>query len=251
MTAVVASAGAGPQPKAKVFISYARKDVAFADRLEAALAARGLEVAGADTVAFVLSPDPVASEPAREEVAFAVPLSGHFAPIACRAVSDDALPNELANLDLAFSDDGARFEAGVDRLAQALDANIAEIRQHAEFAEQARRWASAKRPNGLLLRPPVLEQAERWLATHPRDASSPTEQTQTFIRQSRQADTRRRNILTACVVAGLVAALGLAGVAYWQRGIAVEQRAIAQQKEAQAMEEIARLKARVQALEKN
>ena len=29
--------------KAKVFISYSRKDVAFADRLEAALRARGFE----------------------------------------------------------------------------------------------------------------------------------------------------------------------------------------------------------------
>ena len=38
---------AGPdvaqQPKAKVFISYSRKDMAFADRLEAALKARGFE----------------------------------------------------------------------------------------------------------------------------------------------------------------------------------------------------------------
>jgi hypothetical protein len=31
------------QPKAKVFISYSRKDVTFADRLEPALKARGLE----------------------------------------------------------------------------------------------------------------------------------------------------------------------------------------------------------------
>ena len=31
------------QPKAKIFISYSRKDMAFADRLEAALKARGFE----------------------------------------------------------------------------------------------------------------------------------------------------------------------------------------------------------------
>ena len=31
------------QPKAKIFISYSRKDSAFADRLEAALKARGFE----------------------------------------------------------------------------------------------------------------------------------------------------------------------------------------------------------------
>ena len=31
------------QPRAKVFISYSRKDMAFADRLDAALRARGFE----------------------------------------------------------------------------------------------------------------------------------------------------------------------------------------------------------------
>ncbi len=70
-------------PKARVFISYSRKDMAFADRLEAALKARGFEplidhseiyafedwwkriealIGRADTVVFVLSPDAVASD---------------------------------------------------------------------------------------------------------------------------------------------------------------------------------------------
>jgi TIR domain len=44
-TAMAADAAHGPdhQPKAKIFISYSRKDMAFADRLEAALNARGFE----------------------------------------------------------------------------------------------------------------------------------------------------------------------------------------------------------------
>jgi hypothetical protein len=33
----------GTAPKAKVFISYSRKDMSFADRLDAALKARGFE----------------------------------------------------------------------------------------------------------------------------------------------------------------------------------------------------------------
>ena len=33
----------GAKPKAKIFISYSRKDMAFADRLEAALKVRGFE----------------------------------------------------------------------------------------------------------------------------------------------------------------------------------------------------------------
>jgi tetratricopeptide (TPR) repeat protein len=82
-----------------------------------------------------------------------------------------------------------------------------------------------------------LEQAERWIASRPPAAPAPTDETQTFIRRSRQGATRRRNILTSSLAAGLVLALGLAGLAYWQRGIAVEQRGIAQQNEAQAKAE--------------
>src|ERR1700722_17457630 len=75
--------------KARIFISYSRKDMAFADRLEAALKVRGFEplidrteiyafedwwkriealISRADTIVFVLSPDAVASEVALNEV---------------------------------------------------------------------------------------------------------------------------------------------------------------------------------------
>jgi len=80
----------------------------------------------------------------------------------------------------------------------------------------------------LLLRSPVLEQAERWIASRPKGAPAPTEETQAYISRSRQAATRRRNILTGSLAAGLVMALGLAGIAYWQRGQAVEQRGISE-----------------------
>ena len=91
--------------------------------------------------------------------------------------------------------------------------------------------------SGLLLRSPVLEQAERWIASRPAGAPAPTEETQTFIRQSRQGATRRRNVLTGSLAAGLVLALVLAGLAYRQRGIAIEQRSIAQLNEQQAKQE--------------
>jgi tetratricopeptide (TPR) repeat protein len=264
MTANAAELDVAPQSRAKVFISYSRKDMVFADRLEAALKTRGFEplidrtdiyafedwwkriealVARADTVVFVLSPDSAASDVARKEIAFAASLNKRFAPILFRPVSNDAVPDALAKLNFVLFDDEARFEASADRLAEALDTDIAWIRQHTAFGEQARQWALATGPkenkwnNGLLLRSPVLEQAERWIAARPRGAPAPTEETQVFIRASRQDATRRRNILTGGLAAGLVVALGLAGYAYWQRGLAVEQRGIAQQNEAQANDE--------------
>jgi tetratricopeptide (TPR) repeat protein len=249
---------AGHESKAKVFISYSRKDMAFADRLEAALKARGFEplidrsdiyafekwweriealIARADTVAFVLSPDAAASDVALKEVALAASLNKRFAPVVRRRVDEKLIPEPLAKLNFIFFDDETQFEQRAEQLAEALRTDIGWIRQHTDFGEQARRWAQAKGPAGLLLRSPVLEQAERWIASRPPGAPAPTDETQTFIRRSRQGATRRRNILTGSLAAGLVLALGLAGLAYWQRGIAVEQRGIAQQNAAQAKEE--------------
>src|SRR5262245_59105240 len=258
MTAHAAEPDVASQLRAKIFISYSRKDMVFADRLEAALKTRGFEplidrtdiyafedwwqriealIARADTVVFVLSPDSAASDVARKEVAFAASLNKRFAPILLRHVSSTAVPEAVAKLNFVFFDDEARLEASADRLAEALDTDISWIRQHTSFGEQARHWASANGQRGLLLRSPVLEQAERWIAARPRGAPAPTEETQGFITASRQDTTRRRNIFTGGLAAGLVLALGLAGYAYWQRGLAEEQSIIAQQNEAQAKEE--------------
>ena len=121
------------QPGAKIFISYSRKDMAFADRLETALKARGFEplidrteiyafedwwkriealIGRADTVVFVVSPDAVASDVALKEVAHAASLNKRFAPIVCRRTDDVAVPEALRRLNFILFDDPARFEAG-------------------------------------------------------------------------------------------------------------------------------------------
>jgi hypothetical protein len=213
------------ESKAKVFISYSRKDMAFADRLDEALKARGFEplidrtdiyafeewwrriedlIARADTIVFVLSPDALKpSSVALKEVTFAASLNKRFAPVLFRSVEDKSVPEELGKLNFIFFDNAARFEKSADQLAEALNTDISWIRQHTEFGEAARRWATAKGSSGVLLRSPVLEQAERWIAARPSSAPTPTQETQAFIRQSRQAATRRRNILTGSLAAGL------------------------------------------------
>ena len=142
---------ADAQPKAKIFLSYSRKDMSFADRLEAALKARGFEplidrteiyafedwwkriealIGRADTVVFVLSPDAVASDVALKEVVHAASLNKRFAPIVCRRTDDGAVPEALRRLNFVFFDDPARFEASADQLAEALNTDIGWVRQH-------------------------------------------------------------------------------------------------------------------------
>ena len=239
------AANAPDQPKAKIFISYSRKDMSFADQLEAALKARSFEplidrteiyafedwwkriealIARADTVVFVLSPDAVASDVALKEVAHAASLNKRFAPIVCRRTDDGAVPEALRRLNFIFFDDPARFEASADQLAEALKTDIGWVRQHTEYGEAARRWAAGGRKSGLLLRSPVLEEAERWIASRPHGAPEPTADTQAFVADSRRGATSRRNILTGSLGAGLVVALVLAGLAFWQREVAVRQQ---------------------------
>src|ERR1700737_2722063 len=170
---VDAAADTGSQPKAKVFISYSRKDMAFADRLEGAAKAGGFEplidrtdiyafeewwkrvealIGRADTVVFVLSPDAVRpGSVALKEVDFAASLNKRFAPIVFRPVEDKAVPEALAKLNFIFFDDEAQFEQRADHLTDALNTDIGWIRQHTDFGDQARRWGAAGRPRGLLL----------------------------------------------------------------------------------------------------
>jgi formylglycine-generating enzyme required for sulfatase activity len=244
--------------KAKIFISYSRKDRAFADRLEAALKARGFEplidreeifafedwwtriealIARADTVVFVLSPDAVASQVALKEVAHAASLNKRFAPIVCRQVDDSAVPKPLRRLNFIFFDDPARFDASADALAAALQTDIGWIRQHTEYGEAERRWSATGRPGGLLLRSPTLEVAEHWSVSRPRGAPEPTQEIQAFIGASRQgvrAAQRFRRLVQAFVytllvgiILGLVSWINQSYIAEQWRWLTVERPFVA------------------------
>src|ERR1700683_5562886 len=104
------------ESKPRVFISYSRKDIAFADRLDAALKTRGFDplidreeiyafedwwkrlqalIIRADTVVFVISPDAVASREALREVEYAASQNKRCAPIVCRRAPESETPEAL------------------------------------------------------------------------------------------------------------------------------------------------------------
>lgn len=225
------------ETKTKVFISYSRKDMAFADKLEAALKARGFEVlidrqeiyafedwwkriesliGRSDTIVFVLSPDSVKSDVALKEVTHAALLNKRFAPIVCRRVENAAVPEPLRKLNfIFFDDDAAGFDESADKLADALQTDIGWIRQHTDYGEAERRWATAGRPRGLLLHSPALEVAEYWIASRPRGAPEPTEEIRAFVAASRRAEVvarRRGRILNSALYTMLFGIiLGLLG----------------------------------------
>jgi len=169
MASEVAAAGRDEEaqraPKTKVFISYSRKNMAFADRLEAALKERGFEplidrteiyafedwwkriqalIAQADTIIFVLSPDAVASEVCAKEVAYAASLTKRFAPIVLRRVDDKLIPEALARLNFIFFDDDALFADSLKRLCDALATDIDWIEQVIAYSAELGRRQQGK-----------------------------------------------------------------------------------------------------------
>jgi formylglycine-generating enzyme required for sulfatase activity len=222
--------------KTRVFISYSRKDMVFADKLEAALKERGFEVlidrqeiyafedwwkriealiGRADTVVFVLSPDAVKSDVALKEVAYAASLNKRFAPIVSRRVEDCAVPEALRRLNFIFFDDPERFGDSANKLTEALRTDIRWIREHTRFGEAAREWLAAGRPHSLLLRPPTLDVAEYWMGTRPEGAPELTSEIQTFVADSRkaaQSSQRLRRIALGSIIGLMMAViLGLVG----------------------------------------
>src|SRR6202035_5463928 len=125
---------------------------------------------------------------------FASSLNKRFAPVICSRVDNAIVPEALARLNFVFLDDESVFAQNMDKLVDALETDIEWIRKHTELGESARRWDAVGRPgpSGLMLRSPILEEAETWLKYRPRGAPEPTETTRALIAASRAADTAER-----------------------------------------------------------
>ncbi len=231
-----------------VFISYSRTDEAFVERLEATLQQRGISVfrdrkdiekaedwwarieqlvIESDSIVFVLSPASVSSPVALREVEFAARLNKRFLPVVAVGIDGCEAPAALSRLNYIYFIADSRagstgdFVAACDLLVRALDTDIAWIRDHTRLGDLARRWDAAGRGKYLLLRGPALEAAERWLAAQPRDAPAPTPLQQGYIAASRQGATRQLQLGIAVAAGVALLAVGLAGLAWFQKEAAL------------------------------
>jgi hypothetical protein len=254
----MAEAGAGE--KLKVFISYSRKDIAFAQRIVAALEARAIApkidtrdlpkledwrrellgfIRASDAVVFIVSPNSISSPVCAWEVEQVAKLNKRLAPIVLERVPDDRIPVAIAKINYLFFDLPTEFEAQVDELARALQTDLVWLKEHTRLSEQARRWDERKRAAGWMLRGKDPQDAERWIASHPRGAPEPTELHREFIAQSRRGATRRQRLTLAGSLLIAVVGCSLAGLAYWQRSVALRQRDELQHQQATLLGQLA------------
>lgn len=182
----------------KVFVSYSRADVAFADQLVLVLEDKGFEpildrhdisgaenwrdrlgklILSADAVAFVLTAKSAASEICAWEVGEAQRLGKRIIPVTPESIEGVTPPAALSDLNwIPFHADaaipGSGFYYGVKRLVEALSIDLDWLRAQTRYSERALEWAR-ERPEDLLLRGEALKEAEAWQARTPAGAHPP------------------------------------------------------------------------------
>ncbi len=163
--------------KLKVFISYSREDVAFADQLASALRLCGFEpfvdrhsmaggevwqrrlgnlIVDADTIVFILSPASASSEVCGWEVDESVRLNKRILPVLCRPLLGATSPSSLRQLNYIYfyaepAIPGSGIGQGLTDLVTALNTDLGWVREHTRLLQRAQDWAAAGRsPNRML-----------------------------------------------------------------------------------------------------
>src|SRR5215475_12125828 len=164
--------------KLKVFISYSRRDLSFADQLVTVLEWQGFTaiidrkgihgaenweqrlgqlILAADIVVFVLSPASATSEVCAWEVEEATRRGKRIVPVICRPLEGKQPHPRLRDLNyIHFYDEkdlpGSGFGSGQLKLIDALSVDVAWLREHTRLEELAARWDSTGRAVDQLLR---------------------------------------------------------------------------------------------------
>src|SRR5262245_308151 len=211
----------------KVFISYARANMASADALVAALEPHDIDVLidrrdlpygeewkpelldfvrQADSIVFVVSQRSVASSWCKWEVEQVKAHGKRLVPIELESVPRSLLPPEIGDVHIlsfvsAWSDERptAEFDTQATVLAKVLGTNRRWTKEHTRYGDLAGRWnevqtTGAARAEAVLLRGHALEEAELWISSQPREAPQPTDLQRAYIRESRLIEQQRAKV---------------------------------------------------------
>jgi TPR repeat protein len=196
--------------KLRVFISYSRDDLKFADQLDAALNTYGFEclidrhdisggedwkrrlgnlISEADTIVFVLSPSSAGSPICTWEVEEATRLNKRILPVNCRPLEGASPPPGLRERNYIFFYEepklpGSGFGIGLANLITALNTDFDWLREHTRYLQRAIEWDTGGRPANRLLSGNDIQEAKAWAACRPKSAPEPTALQLDFIRTS-------------------------------------------------------------------
>lgn len=219
----------------KVFLSYSRRDMTFADEFVAALEGAGISVTidrrdlpygeewqaeladfirASDTVVWLVSPDSIGSRWCNWELGEVTRLSKRLVPVRIRPVDPAALPEAVGRIHLLPAEGTFDLGQHLTPLVDALNTDRSWLKDSTRLADRARQWLARGRDGGLLLRGAGLTDAERWSARHPHHAPLPSSEVLDLILASRRARTQRGRAVVAISLAAAVIGLGLAAAAF-------------------------------------
>lgn len=244
-----------------VMISYSRKDIEFARRLQTALTTDKRDVwidwedipktadwwneikdgiEKADNFLYIISPDSVNSEVCSREIDHAINLKKRLIPVLYREIIDAETKAKMSpalnahNWVFARSTDD--FDTAYKQIVSAMDTDLDYVRTHTRLLTRALEWDRANRDKSFLLTGSDLETASNWLTGSTGKKPAPDNFHQQYIGESqRVAGARRRNLIAATLFTVIVATL--AGIAVWQAVRAENARrvAVAAEREAQSL----------------
>jgi len=228
-----------------VFISYSRKDIAFARLLHEALKDNDLEtwidwqdippsadwlaevyeaIECADAFVFVISETSLNSEICGLEINHAAQHNKRLIPIVIKNVPAGQVPKELAVLNwIFFEEAGPKFAEAMEDLVTAITIDQDWVKTHTRFENRALAWDRKEGDRGLLLRGSDLSEAEIWLAGSAGKDPQPTALQTQFILKSREDSTRRQRLTLIGVGIGMLVAIVLGVVAWGQRNQYLEE----------------------------
>ena len=233
------------------FISYARRppDREFVDWLSRELAnrdkqiwldrsniepaadwrariTRGIELANA--FIFVISPASAASVECMAELSAAVANHKRIIPVVLSPVPPEDLPGSLTAPNWIDFQPPADRVARVNRVVEALDADLEWRDASTRLAARAREWERSGRDRSFLLRGADLKAAETWSESKGSHQEQPTKQQYAYLTASRRGTSQRLRLGLTAALCALAVAVALSVVAIVQRNAAITQSHIAQ-----------------------
>lgn len=241
-----------------IFISYSRKDIAFARLLHDALKENGFEtwidwqdippsadwlqevysaIEQTETFIFILSASSALSEICKLEIDHARKNNKRLIPIVINEVDPRQVHPALAALNWIFSRTEDEFQPAIQSLINAIQMDYEWAKAHTRLQMRALEWERAGNDRSFLLRGADLSQAEDWISVAAEKTPEPTLLQTQYIQASRQEETRRQQEQLAIeqklrqrqrfalwvVGVGLLVAVGLGLLAWVQRNEAVKQ----------------------------
>jgi len=246
----------------KAFLSYSRKDKAFAQTLVEAFIQHDYQVwvdwedippnadwwqeietgiEQAESFVCVLSQDYVRSDVCRREIEYALKHHKRLVPIVCRndfPVND--AHTEIAKLNWIFFSLPENFAKHFESLLDALNTDLDHVRTHTRLLTRALEWADKQEEKSLLLRGRELNSAGEWLCGSSHLEPKPTLLQMQYVSKSSHAQSGRQRRTLFAVSVGLIIMVALTIVADQSRRYAIEQRHRAIKSEIIALDSLSR-----------